>query len=158
MNKEGELSNALYEAIKRVTRGGVIVDAVVLLVDETAFTCDVKTGDTTFFDVPLRVLVSSQASYVEIPETGTKCVICFRDANQGRPQILMVDKALKILVKCDNIVFNDGMLGGLVKVNEVVNDLNAIKQDINALKAVFSGWSPVPNDGGAALKSAAGSW
>jgi hypothetical protein len=33
-----------------------------------------------------------------------------------------------------------------------------LEKDVNALKSVFSGWTPISQDGGAALKSAAGTW
>lgn len=164
MDKEAELSNALYDVIKKVTRASVVVDATVIQVDEVKFTCDVTINGsnsenlTIYYEVPLRVLVSNQASVVEVPELNTKCVICFRDGNINRPQILMVHKALKILVICDQVVFNNGTLGGMVKLHDLVNKLNAIEQDINNLKSVFSSWTPVPNDGGAALKTASTSW
>ena len=161
-DQETELSSALQRMIKSVVRGAIVIDGVIESVDESAFTCTVKVGDSvsssTYFDVPLRVLISSQASIVEIPETGTNCIICFRDANIGRPQILMIHKALKILVKCDNIVFNDGTLGGMVVLDNLVQDLNSIKSDINDLKSAFASWVVVPNDGGQALKTAATSW
>jgi hypothetical protein len=48
--------------------------------------------------------------------------------------------------------------GGVPITADVVSRLNAIEQDINTLKTVFSGWVTVPNDGGAALKAAAGAW
>ena len=42
--------------------------------------------------------------------------------------------------------------------NKVLDELNKLASDINTLKAVFSAWVPVPQDGGAALKVAAGTW
>lgn len=161
-DQEAELSSALQRMVKTVTRGSVVVDGVVISVDESKFTCDVEVGDSvsasTYFDVPLRVLISNQASVVEIPEANTPCVLCFRDSNIGRPQILMIHKALKILVICDQIIFNNGTLGGMVKVNDLVTKLNTIEADINTLKAAFSAWAVVPGDGGAALKAVAGAW
>jgi hypothetical protein len=161
-DREIQLSSAMQAAIKTVLRGSLVIDGVIESVDEEAFTCDVKVGDstgsTTYFDVPLRVLISAQASVIEIPKIGTNCIICFRDGNLGRPQILIIHEALKILVNCDNIVFNGGQLGGMVKVQDLVSKLNTIEQDLNTLKNVFANWSPVPNDGGAALKTAAGTW
>lgn len=57
------------------------------------------------------------------------------------------------------VTFNGGDFGGLVKVGDLTNRLNIIENDINLLKAIFStGWIPVAQDGGAALKSAAYSW
>jgi hypothetical protein len=161
-DQEAELSTALQRMVKTVTRGSVVVDGTIISVDESAFTCDVKVGDSvsssTYYDVPLRVLISNQASVIEIPEIDTQCVICFRDSNIGRPQILMIHKALKILVICDQIVFNNGTLGGLVKVNDLVAKMNAIESDINILKTAFSAWVVVPSDGGAALKTATAAW
>ena len=58
----------------------------------------------------------------------------------------------------DGIVLNGGSLGGLVKVKELTDRLNAIENDINSLKSVFTGWAPTPQDGGAALKGAVASW
>lgn len=57
------------------------------------------------------------------------------------------------------VSFNGGNLGGLVKVEALTNRLNIIENDINMLKDIFvTGWIPVAQDGGAALKSAAASW
>jgi hypothetical protein len=161
-DKEAELRDAMVRAIRAATREHVIIEGTILTVDETAFTASVQIGDTTdiatLYDVPLRVLIGQQASFIEIPVEGTKCIISFTDGNVGRPRIQEVHQALKILVNCDNIIFNNGTLGGLVIVQNNVDRLNKIENDINSLKNVFSGWTPVPNDGGAALKSAASTW
>lgn len=56
------------------------------------------------------------------------------------------------------VTFNGGDLGGLVKVEDLTKRLNIIEKDINNLKTVFSSWVVAPQDGGAALKTAAASW
>ena len=58
----------------------------------------------------------------------------------------------------DGIVFNGGLLGGLLKLDATVDRLNKIETDLNNLKTVFGSWIPVPSDGGAALKSVISSW
>lgn len=58
----------------------------------------------------------------------------------------------------DSIIFNGGDLGGLVKVEDLTKRLNLIENDINMLKTAMSGWVPVSQDGGAALKTAAAAW
>lgn len=58
----------------------------------------------------------------------------------------------------EDIIFNGGSLGGLVKIEDLTKRLNLIENDINKLKTAMSGWTPAPQDGGAALKSAAASW
>lgn len=56
------------------------------------------------------------------------------------------------------ILINEGSLGGMVKVKELTKKLNALEQDLNQLKQVFSKWEAIPNDGGKSLKGAISSW
>ena len=56
------------------------------------------------------------------------------------------------------IRFHDGSNNGLVKVDDLVTKLNNLEHKVNDLVTVFSGWTPVANDGGAALKTAAATW
>lgn len=58
----------------------------------------------------------------------------------------------------ENIIFNGGDLGGLVRVQDLTSRLNIIENDINALKDALSAWVPIAQDGGAALKAAAADW
>jgi|GEM_PF-473765 len=58
----------------------------------------------------------------------------------------------------DKIQLNDGSLGGLVKLLDLVAKLNKLENDLNTLKNVLKTWTPVANDGGAALKAAASTW
>lgn len=53
---------------------------------------------------------------------------------------------------------NGNAHGGLTKADSVTNKLNAIAQDINTLKQLFTVWSPVSMDGGAALKVSTAVW
>lgn len=54
---------------------------------------------------------------------------------------------------------NGGDNGGLVKIEKLTERLNKIEQDINKLKTVFSTtWTVTPQDGGAALRTAASTW
>lgn len=69
----------------------------------------------------------------------------------------MLDKdGLK--VNADKITFNGGKLNGLVKIDGLTTRLNIIEKDINNLKAAFSSWKVVAQDGGAALQLAAATW
>ena len=56
------------------------------------------------------------------------------------------------------IKINGGTLGGIVKIADVVSQLNALEQDLNTLKTVFASWVPVAQDGGASLKIASEQW
>lgn len=61
-------------------------------------------------------------------------------------------------LKKKGITLNGGTLGGLVKVGELTERLNIIERDINTIKGIFNAWTPVPNDGGAALKGTSTGW
>jgi hypothetical protein len=52
----------------------------------------------------------------------------------------------------NDVIINTGVNGGMVKVSELTTKLNNLENDINDLKSIFSSWTPVPSDGGAALK------
>lgn len=155
---DNDMGNAFARAVRSLTRGHNIVDGIVKDVDETKFTADITVNGTTFFEAPLRVLVGSQASVIEIPTVGTRVLLAFRDGSIQRPQILMVHQVDKLLIKCNEVIFNDGQLGGMVKVMDLTTKLNNLEKDLNLIKQVFIAWSPVTGDGGAALKAAAATW
>ena len=72
---------------------------------------------------------------------------------------IKTDSGSKVEVLANGEVhLNGDNEGGVPITADVVSRLNAIEQDINTLKTVFSGWVTVPQDGGAALKAAAGAW
>jgi hypothetical protein len=56
------------------------------------------------------------------------------------------------------IKLNDGSFGGLLKIKETVDRLNAVEKDLNSLKTAFSSWIVIPSDGGAALKTVTAKW
>ncbi|HMG93951.1 MAG TPA: hypothetical protein VK589_28020 [Chryseolinea sp.] len=70
-----------------------------------------------------------------------------------------VEGYVSMFSEIQNIKFFNGAQGSLVLINALVEKLNALESDLNDLKQIFSTtWTPVPNDGGAALKTAAATW
>lgn len=119
------------------------VDGIITEVNESTYTATVKIGDVLFYEVPLRVLISAQASFVEIPKLNTQCVIVFRDASKSRPYIMEVHECSKILYKVGESSceitdglwkFNGGTLGGMVKLDAIVSSLNRIEDFVNSHK------------------------
>ncbi len=97
------------------------------------------------------VLLTEKIESAEIVIGGTSVVM---DADGCR----IDTEKMSAHINRDNIIFNGGDLGGLVRVEDITKRLNLIEKDINKLKTAMSGWTPVPQDGGAALKAAAASW
>jgi hypothetical protein len=156
---------AFEKAIKVITRHSQIIDGVVVNVDDAlvGFTVDVAVGVdpdvSVFYSVPIRILNGSQASVIEVPNINSHCLLAFRDNNAGRPQIIMVDSVNQLLIDCtNNVVFNKGNLGGLIKIENALKSWNNIEKNLQDLNSAISSWVPVPNDGGAALKSSLSVW
>jgi len=58
----------------------------------------------------------------------------------------------------ESVVLMGGANGGVVKVDNLVSELKKISDNLNQLKTIFTAWTPVPSDGGAALKASVLSW
>ena len=64
----------------------------------------------------------------------------------------------KVTVTDGLVQFNDGSNAGLVKVADLKTKLNNIENKINALINIFTTWTPLSGDGGAALKTLLATW
>ena len=100
------------------------------------------------------------------PEVGSYVVVGFV-ADGAAGVVLLTEKieAAEIvigdtsaLMDADGVTLNGGNLGGLVKVEDLTKRLNILENDINQLKNIFASWVVEPQDGGAALKTAASPW
>lgn len=58
-----------------------------------------------------------------------------------------------VIVISDLFTFNDGAFGGLIKIEDLVSRLNDYEALFTQLQTDFTAWTPVPNDGGLALKT-----
>jgi hypothetical protein len=140
MNIVAQFLEDLSKLIATHTRAANIDGIVYDEPDETKFTCTVQipTTEALIYNVPLRVLISSQSSFIEIPKKGTACVLTFRDMNESRPQILEVHECKKIIFKCDSIIFNDGTNDGFVLVAKLVSAYNNVVNDIGTIKTALN--------------------
>lgn len=93
------------------------------------------------------------------PKPDTICLIGILEGQEAAGFLLSACELEEITVDAETLInLNAGELGGLVIVGELVKKLNAMEKDLNKLKQVFFGWTPAPNDGGAALKGALASY
>jgi hypothetical protein len=137
----------------------------VVSVDTSKRTCVVATVNSDMEIKDVHLMAGINDGMLLIPTVGSQVVIIY--SKMTTPYIALysqLDKVICIVgdsgieVTSDSIKLNDGSLGGLIKIEDLVSKINTIEQDINTLKTVFSGWAPVANDGGAALKAAAATW
>ena len=77
----------------------------------------------------------------------------------SRPQAIDINiGSSTVHIEDGQIEFNGGDNGGLINITDLTGKLNTIERDLNALKTTLAGWTPVPQDGGAALKAAITTW
>ena len=143
MDGTEELTESFSAAVYALTRHFVTVEGIVTDVDTVQFTCTVQVGGDTenssFYNVPLRVLIGSQSAWVEIPVINTSCLLNFRDGNLQRPQLVMVDQIQDLLVTPKgNVIFNGGNNGGMVLLLKLVERMNLIENAFNQFVADYN--------------------
>lgn len=105
----------------------------------------------------LDILLGLNGTYMK-PAVGSVCLIGIIDGLEVATFLISAEKVELIETLADEIVMNRGGNGGLVKVKELTERLNAIEEDLNALKTAFGNWTVIPEDGGAALKLTTAKW
>lgn len=164
MDKRAQIASILSELTKR--GGQAFFQAQVVSVQGD--TCTIRYDDLVISDVRLTpttterketvLLTPATDSYVMVAslsgDLNNLCVLSADSIASG--QITIGD--ISVFFSKDGIVLNDGELGGLVKVGDLVSKLNTIENQLNQLKNIFKVWVPVPMDGGAALKGAISTW
>jgi hypothetical protein len=124
--------------------------AKVVSVDIPSKTCTVNTiaDEMDLFDI--RLIADSSDGVLFVPAVDSVVGICMINEVEGY---------VTLFSSLTSIKFSDGAHGGLIKITDLVTQLNNLESDVNDLKQVLSTtWTPVSNDGGAALKAAAATW
>lgn len=151
----------LIEKLRMLSMAEIqVFPASVRYVDNDQFTIDVVDSyDVEYYNVRLRASIDgSKSGLIIIPKVDSTVLVGLIGNSDSALYMVMASDVAEIKINCDNIKINDGENGPVLISQEIINDLNEVKQDINALKDVFSNWVTTPNDGGAALKSLATSW
>jgi len=154
----------MIDIIQHIVRGEMPVQVTagkVTSVDENAGTCDVlPLNGPERYDVRLRAVADGRGTGVMIvPKTGSLVLIGIIDNMPEQSFVVAVSEVEKILVRDASYVeINGDTHGGLVISQEVAGQLNEIKNQINQLKQILTSWTPVPSDGGGALKTAVTAW
>jgi hypothetical protein len=165
---EDDIKNELGKYAEQFAPASIIT-AVVKSInsDETII---VTTGSgLEIDDVRLRSVVRAAATKIVITPADNSTVLIGKIENSDEYVVVAVDEVAKvevvfsatisIVIDANGITMNGGSLDGLVKLGALLTKLNAVEDDLNALKTVFkTSWVVVPSDGGAALKTAAATW
>lgn len=150
--------NAIAQSLRRIVNGGresvdnLLMCTVVSVDGDTCVCQPIDDNEAELVDV--RLVAEADATNTLItPVIGSVVgVLAFSDLE-------VTEYMVALFSKVDTMKLRGDQYAGLVKVAELTTKLNALESDLNALKTIFSTtWTPVPNDGGAALKAASATW
>lgn len=130
MNVEFELGSALEKLIKSMNRSKTLIDGVITNVNSN-YTCDITVLGVPISGVPINVLIGSQTDFYIVPKINTPCLVTFRDGDMQRPQIIQFHQA-------DKVVFFQGLNGGMILINDMVQRMNNVENLLNDLIAKYN--------------------
>jgi hypothetical protein len=108
----------------------------------------------------LEVVISESTARLSVDETGVRVAMGDNISAELTATGITLNGGSDTSARltAEGITLNGGNFGGVVKVGQLIERINAIENDINNLKTVFSTWVAVPQDGGAALSAASAAW
>ena len=155
--------NTIKSLLREITKDRTVEIYSVLCsvdsVDPTERTIDATplNGDAQIFNIRLQSEINSNIGLCIFPVVGSVVIVTFMNKLTGF--VSTFSEIDKILIDTTNeIIFDGGSNGGLIKVNDLVSKLNTVENDLNTLKNILSLWVPVTMDGGASLKTALGTY
>ena len=125
----------LAASIKRIAgtqnNNLILFEAQIKSVDTQTQTCTITRYDVDIDNVRLCASLLGDNDFVAVPTVGSMVIV----ADLSAP--LMRDMAVLCYSKIDNIVFQGGENGGLIKISELITKLNTIEDEINNLKQIL---------------------
>jgi len=109
-------------------QAGMVIQGKVVAVNESQKTCEVEPTDDTIPNLPevwIRPIIDDREEGLYGIPTISASVL-----------VLMLDEATGLLISCDSyerIILRNTELGGLVKVEHLVGQLNALEQKVNSI-------------------------
>lgn len=115
-------------------------------------TCEVSIDGLSIPDVRLRASTEVDGAQIIVrPAVGSVVIVGSLTGDLDHLVVPSMDRA-------EEVIINGGKLGGLIKVQEITQKLNALESEVNNLKQLLASWVPVKGDGGAVLRGLLGSW
>lgn len=148
----------IEELIKSVVKRYVKTinfEAKVLSVDKTKDTCVIQAEDAPEIEgVKLRSILGDVATKLIVyPKVNSYVIVSLLYNMDAEVYVSQVSEVDEIITNCEQITYNGGENGGLVKVNELKTQLDKTNDVVNTIVNSLKNWITVPNDGGAALKT-----
>lgn len=133
----------------------------------SGYTCDVDPDDggPTLYDVRLKVALNdAQTGVYSIPRIGSGVMVGLIDANLNKAVVLDVETIERHIILIDGdgkmellpggqVHLNGDQYGGLVKADELRNELQKVTTFLTTLRQAIAAAPVSPGDGGSAFKS-----
>jgi hypothetical protein len=133
----------ILAAVRKMT-GTYDLDQVYLVtgtcsnIDEAAGTCDVDaiSGNATTTISAVRFQAAIGDGIDCVPVDGSVVKVLF--SKYTTPLIVQYSDIEKVFLAADLVQFNDGALGGLVKVIDLTTKLNNLENKVNSIISIFN--------------------
>jgi hypothetical protein len=138
------------ELIKKLADSGDQVYSKVckvISVDITERTCEVEplSGGANIPGCRLQAAIEQTSGFMLVPAVDSFVVVTWLNKNAA---------FVSMCSDLDEIQLNGDQYGGLVIIDKLKAEIDKNSQFLDSLKQILDSWAPVPNDGGAALKTA----
>jgi hypothetical protein len=136
------INNEIASAIRKIARTEnkdflrvvrCVVDKVNLGSRIIECTPNDSIGDTKYENVSM--LASIDDGFILVPKVDSEILVLDYGVTK-QPLAIQYSELEEAYLICDKIQFNDGKLGGLVKVNDLKTQLNTLQSEINTLKTL----------------------
>lgn len=150
-----DIKTAIRKMVKSMTKPDLMIGKVTAF-NATDWTIDLELNiGATVEDCTIKSVLNGEDSGIFIePEVGSFVLVGMTDGKLENLTAMVFSEIKNIrFAPSEKIILRNEDFGGIVKSQKVHDEIKAIKDEINELKNNLSQWVPIPNDGGAALKS-----
>jgi len=140
------MSEQIRKAIQQITGTVNNDNATYVLckvdsVDTAKRTCDVTVLSDFATSVPdVQIMAGVEDGMLLVPSVGSQVVVCIADSRtpyvsmySQLDKVMFVVGEMGITITTDGIQINDGSLGGLIKIEDLVTKLNNLENIVNDL-------------------------
>ena len=122
-----ELRRALQQ---RYGEKPVTILGTIAAVDETAKTCDIDDDGLMMYGIRLQSVTNAAAGILKVPKKGAAALAVKIEDGDG---FMLLDCA-----EYDKIIINGGGNGGLINIESLVDKINAVEKQVEAIKDIFA--------------------
>lgn len=130
---------AKFIGINKPTMLGIVKD-----VDRTENTCTIEDDGVEWLGVRLRAVSGENNGIIGYPTPGAY-VLCVKVEDTEEWAVLKASEYDSIEITIESLVINGGDLGGLVKIDAMIDWMQKVYSDLQTLKTQLKAWPVAGN-------------